>query len=368
MERYKEEKTNGTITLWPEVPFLRLRGFRFRLRCGGLPCAAGVAAKGIYFSGLFAVVDAINSAIGNRKFLLVNSAGNDDCSLSGILIGPKPSNVLIVGATNINDGKASYSDFGPLVDIAAPGGDFVTPAAPLAWVDYGTGQIEDTFFGRPFAGTSFSAPMVAGAAALVWAKDPTLSAAQVVQRLKSTARSGPDGLGAGILDVGRAVLGNPSNCGEYASFLEGSPCVPGDGLFVSSLDGSDPFFFELSRPYPLAGLANGLTITVFFPVETANFTNLDLIISAPSKPQCQLNVGLIQTPYSVLVNGTPGFATNLPQSELQLYLSILQQQCPTLTMSDLAISSFALHASNGNITILDAATIRTGQNNFPGTR
>jgi subtilisin family serine protease len=58
------------------------------------------------------------------------------------------------------------------------------------------------------SGTSFAAPQVAGAAALVWAANPSLTARQVADILKTTA-SGHGAwsaeLGYGVLDVGAAV-------------------------------------------------------------------------------------------------------------------------------------------------------------------
>ena len=58
------------------------------------------------------------------------------------------------------------------------------------------------------SGTSYSTPQVAGAAALVWAANPALSAGEVAEYLKGTA-SGQGRwnrrLGFGVLDVGAAV-------------------------------------------------------------------------------------------------------------------------------------------------------------------
>ena len=58
------------------------------------------------------------------------------------------------------------------------------------------------------SGTSFAAPQVAGAAALVWAANPRLSARQVADVLKATASghgSWTPGLGFGVIDVAAAV-------------------------------------------------------------------------------------------------------------------------------------------------------------------
>jgi serine protease len=58
------------------------------------------------------------------------------------------------------------------------------------------------------SGTSFAAPQVSGAAALVWAANPALSASQVAEILKETAsgegRWTPS-LGYGVIDVAAAV-------------------------------------------------------------------------------------------------------------------------------------------------------------------
>jgi subtilisin family serine protease len=63
------------------------------------------------------------------------------------------------------------------------------------------------------SGTSFSAPEVAGAAALVWAANPALTARQVGTVLKQTA-SGQGtwnpSLGFGVLDAGAAVALAPT--------------------------------------------------------------------------------------------------------------------------------------------------------------
>jgi subtilisin family serine protease len=47
--------------------------------------------------------------------------------------------------------------------------------------------------GQPFSGTSAAAPQAAAAAALIWAREPTLTAAQVRERLRSAARKAKTG-------------------------------------------------------------------------------------------------------------------------------------------------------------------------------
>jgi serine protease len=113
---------------------------------------------------------------------------------------------LAVGATDWSGALTGFSSVGDWVDIAAPGWNIgSTYPRPLTDPD----SVPYAFGG---AGTSFSAPMVAGVAALVRNKFPTLTPAQVMARLKATARdAGPRGLdpyyGAGLLDAYNALGG-----------------------------------------------------------------------------------------------------------------------------------------------------------------
>jgi serine protease len=114
--------------------------------------------------------------------------------------------VLSVGATNQYGALTSFSTFGNTVDIAAPGFG-VTSTAPVASTPPG---YDPYYVG--LSGTSFSSPIVAGVAALVRNKWPAFTPAQVMSRLKVTARdAGPRGIdpyyGAGVLDAYYAVGG-----------------------------------------------------------------------------------------------------------------------------------------------------------------
>lgn len=83
--------------------------------------------------------------------------------------------VLAVGATAVDDSVASYSTSGPYLDLAAPGDNVAVPASLGGYLTV--------------SGTSFAAPYVTGVAALVRSAHPELTAAQVRDRLTSTADS-----------------------------------------------------------------------------------------------------------------------------------------------------------------------------------
>lgn len=146
---------------------------------------------------------AIQNAVA-KGVVLVAAAGNTGSS-DLHYPGAYPE-VLSVGATTPAGVLTSFSTWGDSVDIAAPGTD-ITSTAPRAKTPAG---YEPYLLG--LGGTSFSSPIVAGVAALVRNKWPSYTPAQVMARLKATARdAGPRGTdpyyGAGILDAYQALGG-----------------------------------------------------------------------------------------------------------------------------------------------------------------
>ncbi|MGO4476091.1 S8 family peptidase [Massilia sp. 2TAF26] len=147
--------------------------------------------------------NAINGAR-SRGTVVVVAAGNESQNVSN----SSPANcsgVIAVAATNKSGGRASYSNYGTLVDVAAPGGD--SGAAILSTLNAGTkGPGADSYAG--YMGTSMATPHVAGVVALMLSVNPNLTPDDVESRLKSSARAFPascSGCGAGIVDASAAV-------------------------------------------------------------------------------------------------------------------------------------------------------------------
>ncbi len=114
---------------------------------------------------------------------------------------------IAVGASTVDNTKASYSSYGSDLSLLAPGG---TAAAGILQETFQTtafGIDWDYYF---FTGTSSAAPHVSGAAAILLAARPSLTPAEVRDVLSSTAVDlGPPGWdqlhGAGLLQIDTAV-------------------------------------------------------------------------------------------------------------------------------------------------------------------
>lgn len=132
----------------------------------------------------------------NRGALVVAAAGN-----RGMAAGA-PANcpgVLAVSGVDHRGFKASYADMGPAVGLSAPSGDCLAGGAgcqyPLIQLtDTGRRWPTESSYtdaSRPTPGTSFSAALVSGAAALLWSVNPALTVAEVRALLQRTARPFP---------------------------------------------------------------------------------------------------------------------------------------------------------------------------------
>jgi subtilisin family serine protease len=142
--------------------------------------------------------DLILNSARSKGIVLIAAAGNDNVSTPNY---PASSpGVISVGATNQNDEKASFSNFGSTIDIMAPGVSI-----------YSTIGSSDSDYGFN-GGTSMACPMVAGLAALVLAVRPNFTPQQVEAQLKnntddiSSLNPGFNGqLGAGRINAQKTL-------------------------------------------------------------------------------------------------------------------------------------------------------------------
>ena len=137
----------------------------------------------------------------NKGVVIVAAAGNEN--LNAAAYPARYPKVIGVTATDLEDAKAPYSNYGAGVDLAAPGGTETNKILQNT-IDPNTG--ESVFVG--FQGTSMAAPHVAGVAALIKASGVN-EPGEILDLLKTSARKEKDDVlnyfGAGHLDAGAAV-------------------------------------------------------------------------------------------------------------------------------------------------------------------
>jgi subtilisin family serine protease len=190
------------------------------------------------------MLDAIHKAAVDGM-LLVAAAGNSSHAVAHPAADLQPaggvqSYGLAVGASDTHGNLAFFSNEGANLSLLAPGGDgdpcsgVLVAIAPLG--DGFEGSCYPTWAGDGGAqyayvsGTSFSAPEVAGVAALIWAARPELKNYQVADIIKQSARRNAGGwtptMGCGALDAGAALELATSMTGDQwgAADAGNSPC------------------------------------------------------------------------------------------------------------------------------------------------
>lgn len=146
-----------------------------------------------YSSDNQAIRDAVRYAF-SKGTVIVAAAGNDGGAVSYPAAYPE---VISVGSTDYSNMRSTFSSFGTALDIMAPGENI--------WSCMGVSP-----FYQSMTGTSQSAPHVAGVAALVLSRNPSLTNVQVASILNSSATDlGTPGYdtyyGWGLVDAFRAV-------------------------------------------------------------------------------------------------------------------------------------------------------------------
>jgi subtilisin family serine protease len=176
--------------------------------------------------------------------LVVAASGNERMSGNPPIYPASLPHVLTVAATDEQNNITSFSSASPGLDLAAPGVDI-----PVADPESPTGySLAD--------GTSFSSPIVAGAAAWVWTARPDLDVSQLYELLRRSARDlGPPGwdpdYGFGLLDVRAALAaptptpdpGEPNDDVRFVKaggvFAKAAPLVVAPKRLAGRLDGFD---------------------------------------------------------------------------------------------------------------------------------
>ncbi|MBW3537882.1 S8 family serine peptidase [Candidatus Parcubacteria bacterium] len=124
--------------------------------------------------------DQINYAI-SKGAVVVAAAGNSGTSTCGCMAYPgNYPEVVAVGASDSNDARASFSSYGPNLDVVAPGAGTIRTT-------YWSSSNQTSSYTTSANGTSISTPIVAGLAALYKSAHPSAGPNDVVGNILARA-------------------------------------------------------------------------------------------------------------------------------------------------------------------------------------
>lgn len=215
----------------------------------------------------------------SRGAVVIVAAGNSNANASGF--SPAScAGVVTVAATNRNGGRAAYSNYGAIVAVAAPGGETSSGAANgvLSTLNSGTRTPGSDNYAY-YQGTSMAAPHVAGVAALMLSRNPSLTPDQVASLLRSTARAFPatcSQCGSGIVNAHAAVVaaggGTTPPPTDTVAEVESNGSLSSAQLVREGYTVNGTVSSRYDTDYYRVNLSPGSTLgAVLAPVVTANY-------------------------------------------------------------------------------------------------
>jgi thermitase len=262
--------------------------------------------------------DAINKAWA-QGVVVVAASGNSGAS--GAITPANCERVIGVAASDQNDAKASFSNFGSGVDVAAPGTSILS-------TNYVGGY-------SSFSGTSMASPHVAGLAALVWTTAHNTGGQAVADRITCTANEGAlAGSTHGRVDAYAAVV--PGAC---VAPLPPATLAIDDVAANEGNSGTTALTFTVTRSGDV-----DRAVSVAFATSTGSAAAGNDYVSASGT--LSFAAGEIAKPITVLVNGDTAVepsetfnvdlssATNATISDARGVGTIRNDDLPTLSISD----------------------------------
>jgi len=275
--------------------------------------------------------DAVNYAY-DQGALLVAAAGNEYDEGNPTMYPAAYDHVLAVGAVGDEDEHAYYSNTGSYVDVAAPGGNPSSDydSDPNHWIlsTYWRGS------GYSYAwivGTSQACPHVAGLAALIWARNPSLSNDDVESIIESTAvdlgSSGRDDVyGYGRIDAQAAVAATATPTPTATHTPTATPTTPP------------------ATPTPTPTPISGATATPT-PTRTPTATPTATATAGPTAtpththtPTATATAGPTATPTSTATSGPTHTPTPTPTATATLEPGVTPTPTPTAIPPSLSVN------------------------------
>jgi type VII secretion-associated serine protease mycosin len=198
------------------------KGIRYAVDHGAQIINMSLGGGKMIYNGNPIEEDAVRYALG-KGAMLIASAGNDGAGPNRTNFPAAYPGVIAVGAVDKTMRPAKFTNRHDYVSVAAPGVDIISADAGRTYVQ-GTG-------------TSPSAAIVAGIAALVRGRCPTLSPEQTRQALEEGATHRPPGghntkVGAGVADALRAMSAGNRICKAPPPSQAAQPPAAGAGNAV----------------------------------------------------------------------------------------------------------------------------------------
>lgn len=194
--------------------------------------------------------DAINAAHA-RNVPVVAAAGNFGANA----VGTSPANCLgaiVVGATADGNVMTAYSNWGPMLDVLAPGG----AVGSDVWSTVNTGAYTQVGPGYgPLNGTSMAAPHVSGIIAMMKERNPNITVEQIRTILKNT---GSNMNGYRLVNAPRAVAA--------VADTRGFPLVGAIGAYYYAHGAAATFGTPTSAEFPLRDGAAGQNFSRNFTI------------------------------------------------------------------------------------------------------
>lgn len=159
----------------------------------------------------------------NKGSLLVAASGND--GNPQIEYPANYTTVIAVGATDSNDQRASFSNYGTNLELVAPGVDI-------------NSTLRNNSYGNK-SGTSMATPHVSGVAALIWSQNPSFNNDKVREVLRNT-----------IVDLGTAgrdIYYGYGKVNAYGAVTKGKLLTSQSGTITSS-GGNNQYSINIPAP------------------------------------------------------------------------------------------------------------------------
>ena len=313
--------------------------------------------------------DAVAYAQG-KGVLVVAAAGNDGATTPSYPAAYPQ--VVAVGATDAAGHRADFSEYGSWVTVGAPGVG-ITSTTPTAG---------STFFKPSYDsgdGTSFSSPIVAAEAALLWSMRPAVSAADVRAAIVDSAHGYAGlGLGAGQVDFRAAQDAlRPDTVPTVTAPADGGSVVGAVPLSVTSSAAKVSFAVDgvaVGQPVPVVGGAASVTWSTWgitngtHTITVVDCSVADLCNTAPAQVSATVanEAPSVTSPTpSQLLTGTATFTASAPGGAVAFLVDGVRRGLDTTAPYTLSASISSLSDGYHTLTVVGCSV--TGVCNGPAS-